>query len=62
MYFTTPSFIEFDQAEFFARFLNGTEFSDKINTKVLLTNINMLSANQVDAQIKLTEVWKSINL
>ena len=40
-------------------FLNGKKISDKISTKVLLNNINMLSANQINAQIKLLEFWKS---
>ena len=26
-----------------------------------MTNLNMLSVNQVNAQVKLTEIWKSIN-
>ena len=43
------------------RFLNRKKISDKINTKTLLRNVNMLSVNQTNAQIKLTEVWKALN-
>ena len=41
------------------RFLNNAKISDKISTKTLLKNINGLSVNQLNAQIKLTELWKS---
>ena len=41
------------------RFLNNSKISDKISTKTLLKNINGLSVNQLNAQIKLTELWKS---
>ena len=44
------------------RLLNNAKISDKINTKTLLANINGLSVNQLNAQIKLTEMWKVINL
>ena len=43
------------------RFLNRKKNSDKIHTKSLLNNVNMLSVNQTNAQIKLTEVWKALN-
>ena len=43
------------------RFLNRKKISDKIHTKTLLKNVNMLSVNQTNAQIKLTEVWKALN-
>ena len=43
------------------RFLNKSKIKDKINTKVLLQNMNMLSVNQMNAQIKLTETWKALN-
>ena len=42
------------------RLLNGKSLLDKINTKKLLANVNMLSVNQLNAQIKLTEVWKAM--
>ena len=41
------------------RFLNNSIITDKISTKTLLKNINGLSVNQLNAQIKLTELWKS---
>ena len=44
-----------------ARFLHGTTLKDKINTKVIFKETNLLSVNQINAQIKLTEVWKSTN-
>ena len=43
------------------RFLNSKRISDKIKTETLITNLNMLSVNRMNAQIKLTEVWKAIN-
>ena len=44
------------------RFLNGTQISDKISTKSILTNLNMLSVNQMNAQSKLNEAWKINNV
>ena len=44
------------------RFLNSKKISDKIKTETLITNVNMLSVNRMNAQIKLTEIWKAINL
>ena len=41
------------------RLLNNTRIKDKISTKTILANLNMLSANQINAQVKLTEMWKS---
>ena len=35
---------------------------DHINNKVIYKESNLLSVNQINAQIKLTEVWKSINI
>ena len=29
---------------------------------VILNNLNMLSVNQINAQVKLTEIWKSSNI
>ena len=40
------------------RLLNGTNITDKIATKQILKNLNMISVNQLNAQIKLTEAWK----
>ena len=35
---------------------------DRINTKLIFKETNLLSVNQLNAQIKLTEVWKSQNV
>ena len=42
------------------RLLNNSRISDKISTKSLLSKFNLLSVNQMNAQIKLTEIWKSV--
>ena len=44
------------------RLLNNSRIKDKISTKSIMANLNMLSVNQVNAQVKLTEIWKSINI
>ncbi len=41
--------------------LDGASVSDRKSTKTLLDNQNMLSVNQIAAQIKLTEMWKASN-
>ena len=43
------------------RFLNNRRINDRINTETLLSNVNMLSVNRMNAQVKLTEVWKALN-
>ena len=43
------------------RFLNNSRISDKISTKFMLEKHNMLAVNQINAQIKLTEMWKALN-
>jgi hypothetical protein len=43
------------------RVLNGTRIVDRKSTKSLLEEQNMLSVNQMAAQIKLTEMWKASN-
>ena len=43
------------------RLLNKVKLTDKKSTKSLLQNMNMLSVNQTNAQIKLTEIWKAVN-
>ena len=43
------------------RAINGSKTSDKISTESLLSKFKMLSVNQLSAQIKLKEVWKSLN-
>ena len=34
---------------------------DKINTKKIFKETHLLSVNQINAQIKLLEVWKAMN-
>ena len=43
------------------RLLNGTRIRDKISTATLLLKHNMLSVNQINAQIKLTKAWMAFN-
>ena len=43
------------------RLLNGTRISDKISTASLLVKFNMLFVNQINAQMKLSEMWKAVN-
>ena len=38
------------------------KFSDQISNKSMLAKFKILSVNQMNAQIKLTEMWKSINI
>ena len=44
------------------RLLNNSRISDKIETKAIMKNLKMLSANQINAQVKLVEMWKSTNV
>ena len=44
------------------RFLNKSKISDKISTKQILENLNMCSINQLNAKIKLTEMWRMTKL
>ena len=44
------------------RLLNNSRVSDKISTKLMLEKYNLPSVNQLAAEIKLTETWKSINV
>ena len=46
----------------FARFIHGSTLLDRINITIIYKEIQLLSVNQIMAQIKLTELWKSINL
>ena len=41
------------------RCLNNVKISEKLSTKSLLKRVNMLSVNQLNASIKLTELWKA---
>ena len=36
--------------------------SYRIKTETMITNLKMLSVNRMNAQIKLTEVWKAIHI
>ena len=42
--------------------LTKTRLQDKVKTSALLEQLNMLSANQINAQIKIQEIWKSLNI
>ena len=44
------------------RLLNGTKIKDMVSISVMLKRFKMLSANQLNASMKLLEVWKAINL
>ena len=44
------------------RLLNNSRIKDKITTKSILAKLNMLSANQINAQVKLIEIWKARNV
>ena len=44
------------------RAINGSKVKDKVSVSSLLTKFKLLSVNQLAAQIKLTEVWKSVNV
>ena len=46
----------------FARFLHGSTLLDRISTKTIFKETNLSSINQLNAQIKLLEVWKSQNI
>ena len=43
------------------RAINGTRIKDQVSIKLMLDKFNLLSVNQLAAQIKLTEVWKAAN-
>ena len=45
-----------------ARLMNNAKISDRISSSTLLQNLGMLSVNQLNAQIKLSEMWKATNL
>ena len=44
-----------------ARFLNGNKLQDHVPTKQTFDDLDLLSVNQLNAQIKIREVWKSLN-
>ena len=43
------------------RCINNSQLGDKIRTQSMLEKFKMLSVNQMNAQIKLTEIWKAEN-
>ena len=44
------------------RCLNGTKIKKKVSTKSLLKKFEMCSDNQLNAQVKLIEIWKGLNI
>ena len=44
------------------RALNCSKLKDKISTKSLLEKFGFLSVNQLNAQVKLLEMWKALNV
>ena len=44
------------------RAINCSKIKDRISIQSMLTKFNLLSVNQLAAQIKLIEVWKSVNM
>ena len=40
----------------------GLDLKDKIKTKSISQLLKMLSINQINAQVKLTEMWKAMNI
>ena len=44
------------------RFMNGSKLLDKISTESLLKKFNLLSVNQLNAQMKITEIYKALNI
>ena len=56
--------LEVDKTIFTARrnfLLAITKLSDHRSTKSLLANLDMSSVNQLNAQIKITEIWKAVH-
>ena len=45
-----------------ARLMNCKTLKDKVQTKVLLEKANLLSVNQINAKVKLQEIWKILNV
>ena len=44
------------------RMLNRSKIKDKVSIDFMLKKFNMMSVNQLNAQIKLLEIWKSLNV
>ena len=43
------------------RTLENVRVKDKVSIKTMLSKHKMLSINQMNAQVKLTEMWKAVN-
>ena len=44
------------------RLLNGTTVKDRVSTASLLTKFGIMSVNQLNAKVKLLEIWKALNV
>ena len=44
------------------RYLTGCQLKDKVSIRSLLDKLNMVSVNQLNAQIKLLEMWKTLHI
>ena len=44
------------------RSLNGTKVKDMISIDSLLEKFGVLSVNQLNAQVKLAEIWKALHV
>ena len=44
------------------RSLNGTRLKDMVSTESLLVKFGILSVNQMNAQVKLLEMWKALHV
>ena len=44
------------------RILNGAKLSDEVSIRSMMLKFNQKSVNQINAQIKLNEIWKSVNI
>ena len=44
------------------RSLNGSKISDRVSINSLLKKFGMLSVNQLNAKVKLEEIWKASNI
>ena len=44
------------------RLVSGTSIQDRISIRNLLEMTNNISVNQMNAQIKIQEIWKALNI
>ena len=44
------------------RLMTGNKLQDKISIKCMLESTGMLSVNQMNAECKIKEIWKSLNI